>query len=409
MIESWDKMYNFSDNITKEEYDKFIKSYSKASFMQDYNWSKVKNNWESIHCGLYKDKKLIGVCLILIKKVLKNITLFYIPRGYLIDFTNFDDLKEMTNNIRKLAKKYKAYVVKIDPNLCNSEKNIKTNENYKIYSKDSNIIKENLKKLGYKCTGNNKEIGKNLQPQYNIFAPICDNNLNILSVEDILKNYKSKFKYYLGDFHEKRGITFEITDDINRTDEFVFLLKQTEKKQNITLRNKEYFIKIMEEFKGKAFYVFAILDLNKYLTFLKNNNCKEEELDEVTNLLKNKKKVILSSALIILPTNEKGIRTSEYLYAGNSENFTKLNASAGLVFEIIKFSREKGCHFCNLGGVCGDLNDHLTIFKQKFNGIVMEFIGEYDIPTSLLYYPIKLFYPIFVKIYKKIIKKAVKN
>ena len=47
-------------------------------------------------------------------------------------------------------------------------------------------------------------------------------NLNILDEESILKNYKSKFKYYIGSFHEKRGITFEITNDINRVDDLFF-------------------------------------------------------------------------------------------------------------------------------------------------------------------------------------------
>ena len=80
----------------------------------------------------------------------------------------------------------------------------------------------------------------------------------------------------------------------------------------------------------------------------------------------------------------------------------KLNVSAGLVFEMIKFSMDNNCHYCNLGGVDGNLNDHLTIFKQKFNGRIMIFSGEYDLPTSIIYYPIKLFYPILLKIYRKI-------
>ena len=29
----------------------------------------AKENWENFHCGLYKDNKLVGVCLILIKKI----------------------------------------------------------------------------------------------------------------------------------------------------------------------------------------------------------------------------------------------------------------------------------------------------------------------------------------------------
>jgi len=228
-------------------------------------------------------------------------------------------------------------------------------------------------------------------------------NLNILNEEEILKNYKSKFKYYLGSFHKKRGISFEITNDINRIDDLVKLLKETESKQNINLRNKEYFEKIMNNYKDSAYLVFANINLDKYLDFLKNNNGKEEEINEVLKEIKeNGNTLILSSSLMLLPNNKKGIRTSEYLYAGNSSKFLKTNASAGLVFEIIKFSMENNCHYCNLGGIDGNLNDHLSIFKSKFDARVMVFSGEYDLPISKIYYPIKLFYPLLLKIYKKI-------
>ena len=94
-------MYTFKSDLPKEEYDNFVENYSMASFMQDYNWANIKDNWGFFHCGLYKDKNLVGVCLVLVKKVFANIKLFYIPRGYLIDFTNFEYLKEMTINIKK--------------------------------------------------------------------------------------------------------------------------------------------------------------------------------------------------------------------------------------------------------------------------------------------------------------------
>jgi len=396
-------MYKFTSNLNKDEYDKFVSNYSMASFMQEYNWSNIKDNWGHFHCGLYKDENLIGVCLILVKKIIKNINMFYIPRGYLIDFTNFEDLEAMTNNIKKLAKENNAYMVKIDPNFCISDNSFKEKDVEHMYSKDYDIKNNNLIKLGYKNTGLHKEMGKNLQPQYNMFAPLCDMNLNILNEEEILKNYKSKFKYYLGSFHKKRGISFEITNDINRIDDLVKLLKETESKQNINLRNKEYFEKIMNNYKDSAYLVFANINLDKYLDFLKNNNGKEEEINEVLKEIKeNGNTLILSSSLMLLPNNKKGIRTSEYLYAGNSSKFLKTNASAGLVFEIIKFSMENNCHYCNLGGIDGNLNDHLSIFKSKFDARVMVFSGEYDLPISKIYYPIKLFYPLLLKIYKKI-------
>lgn len=395
-------MYTFTNNLKKEEYDEFVKNYSSANFMQEYNWANIKNNWGSFHCGLYKNNKLVGACLVLVKKIFKNLNIFYIPRGYLIDFTNFDDLKEMTSNIKKLAKTNKAYAVKIDPNFCISDNSFKGEDTEHEYSKDYEIKNNNLLKLGFKNTGVHKEIGKNLQPQYNIFAPICDKDLNILDEDGILKNYKSKFKYYLGDYHKKRGITFSITKDKNRLDDFIKLIKQTEIKQGINLRNKDYYNKIMDNYEN-SYLGFATINLPAYIDFLKNNNGKEEEIKEVKALLKDMgEDILLSTALLILPSNNSGIRTSEYLYAGNSSYLTKLQASAGLVFELIKFSGKHNCHYCNLGGVNGNLNDHLSIFKLKFNGRVMEFAGEYDLPVLPIYYPIKFFYPVLLKIYKKI-------
>ena len=397
-------MYTFTSELNNKEYDKFVENYSMASFMQEYEWANIKDNWDNFHCGLYKENKLVGVCLVLVRKI-KCFKLFYIPRGYLIDFTDKELLKEMTYNIKKLAKENGAYVVKLDPNFCISEKSFKDEAIKECYSKNYDIMHNNLLNLGYKYCGINKELGKNFQPQYNVFAPLCDNDNKILSTEEILKNYKSKFRYYLNGFHEKRGITFQITNDINCLDKFIELLRITEKKQNITLRNKDYFLKILNNYKDRVYLFFGNIDLKFYLEFLLNNNGKEEEIEEVKKLIKeNGNTMTLSTGLLLLPKNKKGIRTSEYLYAGNSNYLTKLNISAGLVFEMIKFSMNNNCHYCNLGGVDGNLNDHLTIFKQKFNGRIMEFAGEYDLPISFIYYPIKLFYPVLLKIYKKIIR-----
>ena len=397
-------VYTFKENITKEEYDSFIETVSMAPFCQEYNWSEIKDNWGNFHCGLYKDNKLIGVCLILIKKI-KFLKLFYVLRGYLIDFTNYEDLKAMTKNIKKLAKKNKAYAVKIAPNFCISDNSFKDEEVEHNYSKDYYIKHENLKKLGYKCLGVQKDMHKSFQPQYNIFAPLCDSDSNILSKDEVIKNY-SRIKSYFGNYQEKRGITFEITNDTSKIDILMDLLHQTEQKQSINLRNKEYFEKIMKYYKNEAYLVFANIDLNKYLNFLNETNAEGELKTDAKELLeKYGNTMTLSGALILLPQNTAGIRTSEYLYAGNNLNLTKLHASAALVFEIIKFSIENNCHYCNLGGVDGHLTDHLTSFKQRFNGRIMEFACEYDLIISWIYYPVKLLYPLALKIYKLLHKK----
>lgn len=393
-------MYRFTSELPKEEYDNFILNYSMAPLTQTYNWANIKSNWRHFHCGLYKDDTLVGVCLILVKKMIKGLNMFFVPRGYLIDFTNYEDLEEMTKNIKELAKKTDAYVVKIDPNFCKRQYSFKGDEINTNYDKDYQVKHNNLLKLGYKSLGPQKEMGKSMEPNYNMLAPICDNSNKVLTLEELLSTYKSKFKYYIGSFHEKRGITFEITSDINKVGILVSLLKETEEKQNISLRNEEYFVNLMKNY-PTARLVFGTINLPKYLKFLEENNGKSIEIEEVKDLLKtHEENMVLSASIMFLPSNKNGIRTSEYLYAGNSLSLTKIRVSTGVVFEIIKFSLENNCHYCNLGGIDGNLNDHLTSFKEKFNGEVLEFAGEYDLPIKWIYYPIKVMYPILLKIYK---------
>lgn len=393
-------MYRFTSELPKEEYDNFILNYSMAPLTQTYNWANIKSNWRHFHCGLYKDDTLVGVCLILVKKMIKGLNMFFVPRGYLIDFTNYEDLEEMTKNIRELAKKTNAYVVKIDPNFCKRQYSFKGDKINTNYDKDYQVKHNNLLKLGYKSLGPQKEMGKSMEPNYNMLAPICDNSNKVLTLEELLSTYKSKFKYYIGSFHEKRGITFEITSDINKVGILVSLLKETEEKQNISLRNEEYFVNLMKNYPN-ARLVFGTINLPKYLKFLEENNGKSTEIEEVKELLKtHEENMVLSASIMFLPSNKNGIRTSEYLYAGNSLSLTKIRVSTGVVFEIIKFSLENNCHYCNLGGIDGNLNDHLTSFKEKFNGEVLEFAGEYDLPIKWIYYPIKVMYPILLKIYK---------
>jgi serine/alanine adding enzyme len=61
------------------------------------------------------------------------------------------------------------------------------------------------------------------------------------------------------------------------------------------------------------------------------------------------------------------------------------------------------CHYCNLGGVDGNLNDHLTTFKSKFNPVVVEYVGEFDLVINkLIYFAFEKFLPSIKRIIKRI-------
>lgn len=398
-------MYKFVENLDEKEYSDFLYQQD-ASFMQEKAWAKVKNNWDNIICGVYEKKKLVAACSILIRKFTKKISMFYLPRGYVIDFENKDLLNFMTINIKKLAKKHHAYVVKIDPNFCVSEKFFKDSaKSLDYYSKNYDKKHQNLLDVGFKHTGFCKEIHNNLQPRYNMAIPLVDINKKQLSYEELLKTFKSKFRYYLGNYHSKRGVFFESSFDKKDIKEFVQLLSFTEKNKNIHLRNEDYFNRMIDNFQKRICLIFGKVNLETYLNFLENNNGKEEEIMEVKNLIKENGNIMtLSSALLLLPNTSK-FRCSEYLYAGNNLMLEKLSVSGGVALEAAKISIEKNCQYCNLGGVDGNLKDSLSIFKSKYNAVILEFAGEYDlIINKPIYFLMTKFKPLLTKLYK-IIKK----
>lgn len=393
--------YTFKENINPKEYQDFIQNFDTLSFMQEPEWGNVKNNWNSILCGVYKNDKLVAGCQLLIRNVFRNISFIYVPRGYVLDFTNLELLSFLTDQLRKIAKREHAYLIKIDPNLCVSETLFKDPkiEFSHFYSNNYHESHKNLLSLGYQHTGFSKEMHHTFQPRYQMAAPLIDETGKPLSKEELLKSYKSKFRYYLGSYHEKRGVFFERSNNIKDLTEFVKMLKHTEETQGIVLRDEAYFKRILEEFKNRAYLIFGKVDLTKYLDFLKQNNGKEEEIKEVKELIKTNGNIMtLSSALLLLPGNKK-IRTSEYLYAGNYLILPKLSVSAGVCFEALCISLENNCQYCNLGGVDGNLKDPLSVFKSKYNAVVFEFAGEYDLIISKFwYYAAKIGYPILKKL-----------
>ena len=307
-------MYTFKKDINIKEYNEFIKKYKYASFMQEKAWALVKNNWDNILCGVYEKKVLVAACSILIRKLRKGFTMFYIPRGYLIDFENKELLKFMTENIKILAKKYKAYIVKIDPNFCVSEKFTKNkNLSFDVLSHNYNIKHNNLLNLGYIHQGFSKNLHANLQPRYQMAIPLINDNNEKINYEQLLKTFKSKYRYYLGDFHKKRGVYFTYSHEKKDIKQFVHLLKCTEENKNIHLRNEEYFNKIIDNFKNRVYLIFGHVNLDKYINFLKNNNGKEEEINYVKKLKETKGNIITLSSALLIFTNNDGIRVSEYL------------------------------------------------------------------------------------------------
>jgi len=407
-------MYKFKVNIDASEYDEFISNHSMVSIMQERGWAHVKNNWDNVLVGLYKDEVLAATALLLIRKLALNINLIYVPRGYTIDYTDSELVKTFTKYLKAYAKERNAYCIKIDPLFTVSEKS--TKENVEIttnFNKNYDLKHRALLDNGYIHKGFKKSLSAYLQPRFNIAVPMIDRDNNFLDEDTLRSKISRTTRNYIGNYHQKRGVYFTYSSDIENIDLFYDIINITEKRQHISLRNKDYFKRILESYKDNAMLCFAHVDLVKYISFLESeletgkNNIEDtkRQLEQANAIQKEKgNDVVTSVALVISPSNNKGIRMMEYLYAGNNtEILPHLNTNVGLLFDIFKKCLDNKIHYCNLGGVEGTLDDKLFAFKSKFNSVILEFVGEYDLPiNNNTYKLLELVVPVAKNVLKKL-------
>ena len=94
--------YLFFKNINQEEFDEFVKNHECCNLLQSYNWAKVKNNWDHLYTGVYKNNELVATGLVLIKRLPLSFCMYYLPRGPIMDYKDkelvqyyFDQLKKI--------------------------------------------------------------------------------------------------------------------------------------------------------------------------------------------------------------------------------------------------------------------------------------------------------------------------
>ena len=409
--------YEFKTNIDKEEYDLFVKNYPGTSFMQTSSWANVKNAWDNSLVGMYENEKLVATALILKRNLFLGKKLFYIPRGFVIDYKNKALLKEFVTNLKKYAKKDGAIDIKIDPFICFNEDNIQNitkNKGIKVnksFSEDTEEINNNLKELGFIHGGFKKEVNAYIQPRYTMVISLKDENNNFYDKETLRRTFPKNTRNYIGTYQEQRGVSFSYSKNKEDVKDLISVLKCTEKRQHIALRNENYFKKLMENF-NEATLFFARVDIDKYIEFLQkdmidNPNKKEFNEKQINEALKVKEKYgnkpLAGATIVMMPTCKNGTKIASFLYAGtNTEILPTLKITNGLMFYRLCYALDNGIDYCDLGGIDGSLRDHLATFKSKFNPNVLELVGEYDLIINKPMY--KLFNTL-MKIRKYIMSK----
>lgn len=315
------------------DYEQFVQNHPKGHFCQSEKWAMLKDNWKHETVTAEDENGNIkGLMSILIRKMpVVPYTMMYAPRGPVCDVHDKETIAELTEKIRGLAKKYNAYVMKIDPDVSVEDKE----------------FMQIMSECGYKL----QDTGKNfegIQPKF-----VFRLNVEGKTEEEVFSIFHTENRRKIRIARDKMGVEVKIgtRDDLP---EFHKIMVETGLRDKFVVRSLEYFQKMYD--------VFAPENLRLYCAYLDGE---------------------MIAGTIAIHYGDK----VWYLYGASSNEHRKAMPNYLLQWEMIKWAIEEKCRIYDFRGVSGDISEDnplygLYRFKKRFNGDFVEFVGEYELPLK---------------------------
>lgn len=420
--------------LNEKDFEKASLTLPCSNFHQTIKWGKLKekNGWIPHFLGVKDKSKIIAATLLLEKKIFKKFSIFYAPRGYLLDFKNERLLKFFTEELKKFAKEKKGIFIKIDPYLIHKERNIDGEiiEN----GIDNHDVVDCLKKLGYVHTGFNLK-HENMQPRW-AFAI----NLEGKTEQEVFSNMESKTRQLIRKNERNKIEIREIGEE--ELSIFKDIMNHTAERRDFIDRPFNYYKNMLEILGENAKIYIAELNIENLMEKTKNekdeneNTIREKENEIISkksgiNIEKTKKKIeelkVLNQKLDekiihyqkIIDTDGKRIILGGIIYmiynkeilslfGGCYEKYKEFLSFYTIHWEMIKYAIKNGYTKYNFYGISGDFKNKkdelygLYDFKRGFGGNVEEYIGEFDL---IINKPLYFLYKNGYKFYKGTKKK----
>lgn len=367
-------MHEFDDNM----FDEFITRHPNGNFMQRTAWANLKSEWLPHRFMWSQNGKPVAAVQFLSRR-----GLWYAPKGPVMDYSDTDLVSDVLRDISFVTRVGGAKYVKIDPPVLIRRKT--ANDDSLMYG-ETGLIGQFLRE-GYKHQGFLKALSTTIQPRYHMVVPLN---------RTFPDAFPKKTRRLIRDATRKY-VKVDVCG-VDKLDDFMKVIHATETRQGITLRNKQYFESLFNEFGDDVGLYLATIDINQALIdeYTHYNQLVEERIrigrapkkyhqlqeqiqssqsliDLLSSLSDSNGPLVVCGALVISSNQSK-----EILYAGMDDKFSKFSGQYLTFATIMNDAKAQGFHELSMGGVDGNLNDSLSKFKLKFNPDVIEYYGEFD-------------------------------
>ena len=328
------------DEKSKQEYKKFLENHERCNFQQSLEWAKVKDSWKN-EVILAEDEQgnIIGSLSVLIRKIPIFGNLMYSSRGPVCDIHDEKVLEQLTEGAKQLAKKYHAFVLKIEPDI----------------KSDDQEFREIVTKLGYRIKDDAKDFSEEIQPRY-----VFRLDIKGKTEDEIFAGFHQKTRYNIR-LAIKKGVTVKegTKEDLK---DFHKIMVETGARDGFIIRPLEYFEKMYD--------ALAPEHMKLLMAYYEGKP--------------------ISGVIPIMYGNK-----TWYLYGASSNEYRNVMPNYLLQWEMIKLAIARKNDIYDLRGVSGVVDEShpqygLYRFKKGFGAEFTEFLGEIYIP----------FKPVWYKLYK---------
>lgn len=412
-------MYTFKAEKDFKAFDEFLVR-NGGTYMQCSLWPDAKPAWSPHFYVGFNGEERVFQCLILGRKLPLAGLIWYIPDGFICDYTDKTLLEEFTSFIKNEMKKHSVTALLTDPHIP-----LRINHEQQKNGLDAHNM---MISLGYRLNHNVENYIYKAPVQY--YIPLKDKESGkALTAEEIIKKCEKGVRYSVR-IGDQRGLTSKICTyedvkaDPSLMDDFMQVMGDTSNRNDFMERNSDYVTHLMEVFKDYMDLSLVYYDksVDKKLQDERDRQVEENNKKMETCNEKQKKKLLNDNETIQQQTDNYLKRYELAKAFSDKDKFCvaagltiRYNGIAGCIFGgsrnilrnetrpshyvnylRLKKSIECGCDIHDLGYVFVDETEHpadknaplgefkvredfvgIRDFKASFNSDYIEFIGEY--------------------------------